>query len=188
MLNKININKDEFSKEFNVNNTSRNHFNTLISFNSKNIDFKKKLKLVFKENRKTLKFFFNLKYYRQFSFSKNIKKINNLKKSDFIFNYESTLVNIIMKSDFFFSKSDCIWFIENGLISVNSFLIKNSKLILKPYDIINIVNGNYYFEFYKKLFDNLLNNLYKIGIKLWSINKNRYKNLNQKGLKENYPK
>lgn len=188
ILNKISLYKDNFNKNFF--NKKKNIFFQK-EFNVKNFDFKKKLKLIIKKNRKIVVDFFNLKYYRNFSISKNLKKICNLKKFDLLINLENSLLNIVIKSDFFFSKNDCTWFIKNGLVSVNSNIILNPNFRLKTYDIVNLAFLENYFLYYKSNLSFLLDNLYKINLKLWSINNNRFKNIEKKKSdikEESYPK
>lgn len=166
---------------------NNNIYNTT---NYKNFDFKKKLKLIFRNNRKILKEIYNLKYYRNFSLNKNIKNICNFSKINNLTNINNNILSILLKTDFFFSKKDCLWFLKNSLISVNSLIIKNKNYILRDYDIINIAYTNKYFYYYKNYLNNLLNNFYKIGLKLWAINKKRFKpseKNDKKFLKENYP-
>lgn len=177
--NNYNYNKFKDLENFNINN-----YNFL---STKSIDLNKKLKLFIKTNRFILKSFFNLKFYRNFSISKNIKNFCNSNSLNYIINFENNILNILMKCDFFISKKDCIWFLDKGLISLNSFVNKNPKALIKSGDIINLVVSDYYYIFYKNNFDFLLNNIYKVNLKFWSINKNRFKNLELKDIKENYP-
>ena len=155
------------------------------NLDTKNFDFSRKLNLLIKSNRFILKKFYNIKYYRKFSFSKNIKKICNLRKFDLIFNLENNALNTVMKCDIFFSISDCIWFFKNSLISINSKIVKDFNQLIHTNDIIIISFNSFYFSFYKEKTNKIINNLYKLGLKIWSFNKNRNLNLN---LKENYPK
>lgn len=139
----------------------KNFYNVL---DTKNLDLSRRIQLFIKNNRFILKSFFNIKYYRKFSFNKNIIKYCNLKKKDFLFSLENRLINILIKSDFFLSTNDCIWFIKNGLVSLN-FNEATYKSIVKPLDVINISYNNYYFNFYKETFNRFLNNMYKINLK-----------------------
>lgn len=189
-LNRSFLNKENFINNFHLNKTNKkaNNLNYFYNNFNKSIDLNKKTKMLFNDNRKIIKNLFNLKYYRKFSLNKNLKKICNFNKKDFIYNYNNSLFSILLKSDFFFSKFDCIWFIKNGFISVNSIVTKNKNLILKIYDTINIINSSYYYSFYKLYFSNLLSNIYKVNLKFWSINKNKYRNTDSKKITLNYPK
>lgn len=188
ILNKVFSYKNNFDKNFLDNLNIIDDYDDINDNSySKSIDLKRKLKSFIKTNRNISKSFFNLKYYRNYSISKNIKKLCNLKKNDFLFNLENNIINILLKTDFFFSKKDCIWFLKNGLISLNSLSVTNEKVVLQVNDVINIANSNFYYSFYKFNFDFLLNNIYKINLKLWSINNNRFKNVEKNVLKENYP-
>jgi hypothetical protein len=166
LVNKINKNKNSFFRLDKDNDLfeSSNEFNHNFQLN-KNLDLKNKLKLLFKNNRLFAKYFFNLKQYRVFSLNKSLKKISNFKKKDFIINLENNIVNILLKTDFFFSRSDCIWFLKNSFISVNSEVVKNENFLLKPYDVINLLNSKYYYFFYKNKFNFLLININKINKK-----------------------
>lgn len=187
-LNKINDNKDFFNKNFYENNYINTDYLYNESLSTKTLDMKSKTKLLFKDNRILIKNFFNLKYYRKFSLSKNLKKLSNMKKIDLVKNFNMNITNIVMSSDFFFSYHDFIWFLKNGLISVNFVITKNKNHILKLYDIINISSLDHYYEFYKIYFSNLVSNIHKINSKFWLINKNKYKNLELKNFNQNYPK
>lgn len=170
--------------------SGRNEFFNNIKTDFKNFDFKKKLKFIFKTNREILKKIYNLKYYRNFSLNKNIKNICNFSKKNNFININNNLLNILLKSDFFFSKNDCLWFLSNSLISVNSLITKDRNYILREYDIVNVFYSNKYFYYYKNCLNRLLNNFYKIGLKLWSINKKRFKPVEKtekKTIKESYP-
>lgn len=185
LVNKINNDKNNynnviFGDDF-INKDNFTNFN-------KNLDIKNKIKLLFKNNRLFVKYFFNLKYYRAFSLSRNLKKISNFKKNDFVSNLENNLINILIKVDFFFSKSDCIWFLKHGLISVNSNIIKKEYFLIKTYDIINISNTKYYFYYYKNKFSNLLLNIHKINNKFWSTIKNKTNSFDLKSFNSDYPK
>ena len=180
ILNYVNFLKNNYEKE---KNSKKINFHSY-GLDTKNLDYSKKIKLFFKDNRLLLKDFFNIKYYRKFSFSKNIIKISNFNKFNMLYNLENNLVNVLMKSDFFLSEKDCVWYIRNSLISVNFKIINKTNYTIKVNDIINVCYTNYYFENYKNTFNNTLNNLYKINLKIWSLNKNRITNSKQK---ENYP-
>lgn len=187
ILNRINSYKNNFNTSFFKTDEDRDNENFFYN-NNKNIDLKRKIKLTLKNNRAAVNKFFNFKYYRNFSISKNLKKFCNQSSKNYLFNLQNNLINIIMKTDFFFSKNDCLWFLKNGMISVNSKIVKTHNYMIKPNDIIHIINSEYYFMFYKNNLNNLLNSIYKINLKLWSINKNRYNNIEKKDIKENYPK
>lgn len=179
ILNYVNVLKNNFDKNYFNFNVYKNSF-----IDIKNFDLSRRKKLIIKDNRFLLKKFFELKYFRKKNINKNIIKLSNFNKLDFLYNLEYSLINILMKSDFFLSKNDCLWFLSKGLISVNFVIEKNKNKILKINDIINLSYSNIYFSFYKKTFFNSLNSIYKINKKLWSIQKNRINNTN---LKENYP-
>ena len=87
-INKINENKDSFNKKFFKKTILKNKNKINYNNNLKSIDFKYKTKLMFKKNRYLVKDFFNLKYYRKFSLSKNLKSICNFNKKNFIINVE----------------------------------------------------------------------------------------------------
>ena len=142
-------------------------------FNNKSFDLKKKKNLVFKKNRTVLKSFLNIKFIRQFNLSKKIRNLIKLGNKPFLLNFEYNIINVISFSNFFFNKKDIIWFFKNSLISLNGFVIKNLKYVLKPFDIINISLNNGYYYYYKNYLNICLNNFYKINLKLWKINKRR---------------
>lgn len=182
ILNYVNNLKNRYENN-NLNNFL--NYDNSMNLDIKNFDFSRRIKPLIKTNRLILKSFNNIKYYRKFSFNKNIKKLVNFNKFNMLFKLENNALNIIMKSDFFFSTNDCIWFFKNSLISVNSKINKNHNTLIYPNDIINISFNSVYFEYYKEFLDKLINNLYKINSKIWSFSKNRVFNLNNK---ENYPK
>lgn len=181
ILNYINILKNKYENS-NLNNFLNYDTNNI---EIKNFDFSRKIKPLIKTNRIILKKFNNIKYYRKFSFSKNIKQLVNYNKYNTIFKLENSILNIVMKCDFFFSINDCIWFFKNSLISLNSVIIKNYNKLVFPNNIINISFNNIYFDYYKEFLDKIINNIYKINSKIWFFSKNRTYNLNNK---ENYPK
>lgn len=181
ILNYLNIIRYNF-----IHNKSLDYFDNTPFF--KNFDLNKKIKLIFKNNRNILKLFFNLKYFRKFSLSKNIISLINFKKNKMIFNLENNILNILMKSNFFLSEPDCIWFLKNGLISVNYHTQKNPNFVISNLDIINVCSHKNYYSYYKNAFDLVLNNFFKVNLKLWSINKNKFKNFDTKKNVENYPK
>ena len=179
ILNKINFNKNNFNSSY-----KKFIFNKSQNITIKNLDFSRKVKLIIKNNRSLFKTAFNINYNRIKPFNKFIKFLINLDIKSMFFNLEYNLENIILKSDFFFNKKDVIWFIKNGLISVNGFINKNESYVLKSFDKICIFYSSVYFDYYKKNLGFILNNSYKIKLKYWSITKNRFSSVN---VKENYP-
>lgn len=183
ILNYLNLLKNNYENNNNFKKKKENN-KKRVNFFLKNVDVSRRLKPLFKNNRVVLKSFYNLKYYRNFSLSKNIKQISRFNKLDMILTMEYSLVNILMKTDIFISLKDCMWFLKNSFISINSKIIKSEKFLVKPFDIVNVSHNFYYFNFYKESFNNSLNNLYKINLKLWKINRNRLK---EGEFKESYP-
>lgn len=178
-----NYNKN-LKNDYNINNMEPSFLKTL--------DLKKKIKTLFNVNRKIAKKLFNIKKIKQHAITRKLKHICNIKKRDNFINLENSLINIIMHSDFFFSEKDCIWFIKNGFICLNSVQIENYNQLVKPYDIINLYNHDFYYIYYKNKLSSLMVNTYKINSKLWSITKNRRDSIYYRGVKninftESYP-
>lgn len=194
ILNKINDYKNNsetnlFKNYNNKKNKSVDYFNNI---STKTLDLKKKIKLLFNTNRKIAKKLFNIKKIKQHAISRKLKHICNLNKKDSFLNLENSLLNLVMASDFFFSEKDFLWFLKNSFITLNSLIVMNKFELIKPYDVITIVNSNYYYNFYKNLLSLLMLNIYKINLKLWSITKNRKDVMYFRGEKvinsaENYP-
>lgn len=157
------------TKKKNVhNNIKINYF-----FNYKNLDFKRKINLVFQKNRNLLRKFLKVKFKRQNTFNRYIKNFIKLKNLDFLFNFEYKLINLLTRSLFFFNYKDCLWFLKNGYITINGVVEYNQKRLLKPFEIVNVVYNNYYFFYYRFMLDNCISNIYKFNLKIWKINNNR---------------
>lgn len=161
---------------FNKNNLTEKNF----KFNFKNLDFKKKINVVLKNNRIILRKFLKVKFKRQFSFNKYIKNLIKNNVFDFLANFEYNIINIITRSNFFFNKQDSIWFLKNGYISLNGFVTFNSNVVLKPLEVVNISYSNYYYYYYRKSLNDCLNNMYRINSKIWKINQKRIDNYDKK--------
>lgn len=181
--------EDEFlSFSFNKQNTLtefNDHDENQKIFNYKTIDFKRKINLVYKQNRLLLRKILKVKFKRQNTFNKYVKNISKLKHLDFLYNFEHKLVSLLTKSSLFFNFKDCIWFLKKGCISVNGIVVYNTKKILKPLEIVNVSYNDYFFFYYRFMLDNCLNNLYKFNTKIWKINFQRFNS--KKKLEENYP-
>lgn len=153
------------------------------SFHFKNIDFKKKFNVVLKNNRIILRKFLKVKFKRQFAFNKYIKNLIKNDNLNFLYSFEFNIVNILTRSSFFFNKLDCNWFLKNGYISLNGFVVTNNNIILKPLEIVNVSYSGYYYYFYRKSLNDCLNNLYRINSKIWKINQKRMETYNKKNEK-----
>jgi hypothetical protein len=177
-LNK-NILKKNLEVKFNAYNKNSN------TLGQKMIDFKRKINLVYNQNRILLRKFLKVKFKRQNTFNRYIKNLTKLSHVNFLYNFEYRLVNLLTRSSFFFNYNDCIWFLKNGLITLNGFPVSNPKKLLKPLEIVNIAYSNYYFFYYRYMLDNCISNLYKFNMKIWKINNRR---VNKKSkVAENYP-
>lgn len=148
-------------------------YTTADYFTFKNLDFKRKPILIFKKNRVLLRKFLKVKHKRQHSFNKYIKNFIKLDQRSFFFNFDFNVVQILLKSHFFFNKKDCVWFIDNGFVSLNGFVIYNKKKVIKSSDVLNIGGGNSFYFYYNSILNKGINNIYKYKLKLWKINKIR---------------
>lgn len=184
--NKINS-KNKFYNSKNLKNLKiSKKWNTNLNSNYKTVDFKKKFNLIFEKNRTLLKKFLKIKPKRRGPLSKFLKNFIRYNPVDFLFNFEYKLINLLTRCSFFFNHNDCIWFLKNGFISLNGFVTKDVKKILKPLDVITLSFNDYYYFYYKFMLDNCFSNLYKFNPKIWKINYGR--NNKKPREEEKYPK
>ena len=109
-------------------------------------------------NRRVIKNFFFKKFSRQ---SKITQFINNIsKKNKNLFDVFNTyLLFILVRSHLFFFIEDVKFFLKVGFVKVNGLIQKNKFFELKCNDCIQLVNSNFYYDyfvninnfFYKKL-------------------------------------
>lgn len=205
ILNKISFNKDNFLKKnknlIKINNKKKRkgsiffkntnfkkniNFNKKFNFNTKTVDFNRKFTVLLKKNRTVLRKFLKVKFKRQYVFNKFIRNLSKLNHKDFLLNFEFNISSMLMRSNFFFSVSDCIWFFNNGFISLNGYVTYDFKKTLKPLEVVNIVYNSYYYYIYRKNLNDCLNSSYKLNKKIWKINKQRYEGDSKRI--ETYPK
>ena len=192
ILNKSIFDKNKyFKKNDNLNLIKPNYlpnkfnFQTKQKFNTKIIDFKRKFTVLLKKNRVILRKFLKVKFKRQFVFNKFIRNLSKLNSTDFLYKFEFRIHSILVRSNFFYNNNDCLWFFNNGLVSLNGSLIYDFNKKLKPLEIVTISINDYYYFFYRKNLNDCLNNSYRYNKKIWKINKQRYEGDSKR--EERYP-
>jgi hypothetical protein len=115
------------------------------------INLYNKIKSMFAENRKILKFFIKKKNLnRQNRLNKYIINFLNKNSKTLINSFEYKLSNILIKSHFFNNSNDSDFFIKNGYININNCVCTDVNKLINFGDIIKLnTRFNYYF-FYRK--------------------------------------
>lgn len=195
ILNRINSGKEEFRNNsplklipkkkklvFNNNNNynfnyikfKKNKTNKLNNFNNKFIDFKKKINLIFNQNRFLLRKILKVKFKRQYNFNKYIKNLTKLNQLNFLHNFEYRISSLLVRSLFFYNYNDCIWFIKNGYVTIDGFVTNNYKKKIKPLQVVNILVNKYNYYYYRFMVNNCTANLYRFNSKIRKINFHRF--------------
>jgi len=143
---------------------------------TKSVDLKKKVKILFYNNRKLLRKILKIKANRQYKFNKITKRFNKTDSKSLLIGLECKLLNVLVRLNFFTNHSDCLFFIKNGFVSIDGFVMINPNYILKPHQIINLNLNKYFYFFYRSNLHDNINKLYKFNNKINKINIRR--NLN----------
>jgi ribosomal protein S4 len=128
---------------------------------TKNVDIKYKSLLIYKKNRELLRIILNKKLMKQFKFNKIIKNSLNKHPSIFLKTLELSLPTLLIRSSFFVNLRDVHFFIKNGFILVNNAVVTDINYILNPKEIVKIIFDKYYYFYYRKGLNDIINNITK---------------------------
>jgi ribosomal protein S4 len=156
------IYQNQFSKSFlskhffkYVYNNDENYIST------KNIDIKYKSLLIYKKNRELLRIVLNKKLMKQFKFNKIIKNSLNKRPNFFLKTLELRLSTLLIRSNFFANLRDAHFFIKNGFILVNDVVVTDINYILNTKEIVKVAFNKYYYFYYRKGLNDIINNITK---------------------------
>lgn len=146
------------------------------------INLYNKVKSMFTENRKILKFFMKKKNLnRQNRFNKYIINYLNKSSKTLINLFEYKLSNILIKSHFFNNSNDSDYFIKHGFITINNHICTDNNKLVNFGDIIKLNSRFNYYFFYRKNLNKSLKMSKKIN---WAF----YKFIKKDKKKKFFPK
>lgn len=135
--------------------------------------FKKLFKKSLQENRLIWRYFFFLKFKRQFYLTKFLTQTILSPFIKWFISYELTVANILLRSRLCLTRQQANNFIKLGHVFVNGRSVKSTSFSLKSSDVIQLLYKIPFFINWKYMYSVLLKNSFRLGYCLWRLYRNK---------------